>query len=117
MSQPMQISVSDDGTTTLINVFTVDPSNQDELVRLAFDGISNIASKVPGFVRAAIHRSVDGTQLVNYIQWADADAWQRSHELLGADPHFVKHMEDVAKIATPAPRLYDVVAVVEASAS
>jgi len=116
MSETMHISVGDDGTTTLVNVFEVDPSNQDELVRLAIDGVSNIASKAPGFIRGAIHRSVDGTRVVNYLHWEDG-AWERAHKTLADDPHFVAHMQDVSKIATASPNFYEVVAVVEGSPS
>ncbi|HZO37301.1 MAG TPA: hypothetical protein VFB41_10555 [Solirubrobacteraceae bacterium] len=117
MTEPrMDVHVRDDGTTTLINVFTVDPSDQDELVRLEIDGISTIASKAPGFVRGAIHRSLDGTRVVNYLHW-EPGAWQRAHEVLGDDPDFVQHMQDVRKVATADPQTYEVIAVIEGEAS
>lgn len=61
---------------TQINVFTVPPNSQqpliDNLVRAA-----EVASEVDGWLSASLHRSLDGTRVVNYAQSADLDAAQR----------------------------------------
>jgi heme-degrading monooxygenase HmoA len=31
-------------------------------------------AKQPGFVSIALHRSKDGSYVVNYVQWRDADS-------------------------------------------
>ncbi|HZO35617.1 MAG TPA: antibiotic biosynthesis monooxygenase family protein [Solirubrobacteraceae bacterium] len=111
----MEISAGK-GPATLVNVIAVDPANQDELVREMVDGVANIASKAPGFVSAALHRSVDGTRVVNYVHWVDTDAWQAAYEYFSDHPGFHHHMEEVRRIATPDPHLYEVVAVIEKSA-
>ncbi|QIY67980.1 antibiotic biosynthesis monooxygenase [Streptomyces sp. RLB1-33] len=109
----IEIRVGYEPTTTIINRFTVDPDDQDELVRIEVDGMSRIASRMPGFVRGSIHRSLDGTSVVNYVHWADGDAWRRAHELGAQDPEYRKHMEAVRRIATAEPHSYKVVAVVD----
>jgi heme-degrading monooxygenase HmoA len=113
----ISIRVGADGATTMINVFTVEPGDQDELVRLEVVGMTGIASKVPGFVRGSIHRSLDGTRLVNYIHWADSDAWRNAHETLQANPEYVEHMENVRRIATADPHPYEVIAVIDGAAA
>jgi hypothetical protein len=61
---------------TQINVFTVEPDGQlpliDYLARAA-----HVASEVPGWLSASLHRGLDGTRVVNYAQSEDLDAAQR----------------------------------------
>ncbi|GAB2510484.1 antibiotic biosynthesis monooxygenase family protein [Nocardia heshunensis] len=70
-----------DGTVTQINVFTVEPGRQqpllDHLARAA-----QVAAEVPGWVSASLHRSLDGTRVVNYAQSTDLDAAHRVIEHL-----------------------------------
>lgn len=54
---------------TMINVFNVDPENQQELVARLTDLSKNTICYFPGFVSGNIHRSLDGTQVVIYAQW------------------------------------------------
>ncbi|MFI8794307.1 antibiotic biosynthesis monooxygenase family protein [Streptomyces sp. NPDC055105] len=109
----ISIRVGASGATTMINLFTVEPGDQDELVRLEVTGMTEIASTMPGFVRGSIHRSLDGTRLVNYIHWADGDAWRNAHEVLQANPEYREHMENVRRIATADPHPYEVIAVID----
>jgi hypothetical protein len=61
---------------TQINVFTVEPDQQlpliDYLARAA-----RVAGEVPGWMSASLHRSLDGTRVVNYAQTEDLDAAQQ----------------------------------------
>jgi quinol monooxygenase YgiN len=57
---------------TFINVFTCDPANQDEVVRLNVEIIEQVAADAPGFISASVHRSLDGTRVTNYLQWETA---------------------------------------------
>lgn len=68
---------------TFINTFRCDPSNQDEVVRINVDIVDQVASTFPGFISAAVHRSADGTRVINYLQWESPEhlaAMQRSPE-------------------------------------
>ena len=47
---------------TLINVFTVDPTNQQRLVDLLTRATEVSVRHAPGFVSASLHRSLDGTK-------------------------------------------------------
>src|SRR5262249_30407728 len=53
------------GHATLINVFTVAPERQRELVDLLIDATEQVIQHVPGFISANIHASIDGTRVVN----------------------------------------------------
>jgi quinol monooxygenase YgiN len=64
------------GIVTHINVFTVAPERQDELVRSLVETVQ-AASKMPGWISASIHRSLDGRQVTNYVQFESREAAQR----------------------------------------
>ncbi|UZK65087.1 antibiotic biosynthesis monooxygenase family protein [Sphingomonas sp. M1-B02] len=58
---------------TQINVFTVPTGGQDELITYLAEA-ARAASDVPGWLSASLHKSLDGTRVVNYAQTADRDA-------------------------------------------
>lgn len=61
---------------TQINVFTVEPDNQRPLIDYLAQA-ARVASEVPGWMSASLHRSLDGTRVVNYAQSEDLDAARR----------------------------------------
>ena len=78
------------GLMTLINVFTVAPEQQQELLDVLVEATENVMRRLPGFVSANLHRSDDGTRVVNYAQWrsrADFEAMLRNPE---ARPHMAQ---------------------------
>jgi heme-degrading monooxygenase HmoA len=90
---------------TLINVFTVRPERQQELVDLLTHATEEVMCHLPGFVAANIHASTDGTRVLNYAQWESADAFQA----MLADSTAQVHMREAAAIAEAYdPHLYTV---------
>jgi antibiotic biosynthesis monooxygenase (ABM) superfamily enzyme len=71
----MAVIQTNDGVVTQINVFTVAPENQQQLIALLSDAAA-FASGIPGWVSASIHRSLDGTKVVNYAQAKDLESAQ-----------------------------------------
>lgn len=63
----------DHDVVTLINVLTVDPERQDDLVDLLIASTEGSVRERPGFVSASIHPSLDGSRVVNYAQWRTED--------------------------------------------
>ncbi len=61
---------------TQINVFTVDGGRQQELIEYLAHA-ARVASEVEGWISASLHRSIDGTRVVNYAQSRDLDAARR----------------------------------------
>ncbi len=61
---------------TLINVFTVNPEKQESLVNLLVEATESVVCKLPGFVSANIHQSLDGVRVINYAQWENKEAFQ-----------------------------------------
>ncbi len=91
---------------TLINVFEVDPPNQEKLIDLLVKATEETMNKFPGFISANIHRSLDGSKVVNYAQW-------RSREDFAAmlkNPDAQKHMQEAYQLTKRIdPHLYEVV--------
>jgi quinol monooxygenase YgiN len=69
------------GLVTLINVFTVEPSNQQKLLDILARATNTSVRDVPGFISAALHRSVDGTKVTMYSQCKSAEHYQHYQSL------------------------------------
>jgi hypothetical protein len=100
----MPIIVPDTGIITQINVFTVPPGAQQPLIE-HLSRSAAVAAEVDGWLSASLHRSLDGTRVVNYAQSADRDAAAR----------VIAHLVDRGMIdanrayGTADPGLYEVV--------
>ena len=55
---------------TQITTVKMDPDNQDEVLALMKERARFMAMQ-PGFVSVSLHRSEDGSHVVNYVQWTD----------------------------------------------
>ncbi|MFB7493706.1 antibiotic biosynthesis monooxygenase family protein [Streptomyces sp. NPDC056161] len=90
---------------TLINIFTVSPDRQDELVELLARATEETMRHQPGFIRANFHASKDGLRVINYAQWES----EEHYRAMLANPEARVHMDQAAKIATDVqPRLFRV---------
>jgi heme-degrading monooxygenase HmoA len=98
---------ADAPVVTLINVFTVDPVTQQELVDAWRQATDEVMRQLPGFVSASIHRSVDGTKVVNYAQWETREAFAAMFQ----NPQASAHLTRLTEIGTPDPVLCEVVSV------
>ncbi|MFD0265448.1 antibiotic biosynthesis monooxygenase family protein [Streptomyces sp. NPDC127106] len=90
---------------TLINVFTVAPERQQELIALLTHATEETMKHQPGFICANFHASQDGERVINYAQW-ETEAHYRA---MLADPAARVHMDQAATIASDVqPRLFHV---------
>ncbi|MGX1756650.1 antibiotic biosynthesis monooxygenase family protein [Streptomyces lydicus] len=90
---------------TLINVFTVLPERQAELVAVLSRATEETMKDRPGFISANIHASADGERVVNYAQWESEEHFRT---MLG-DPTAQEHMAKAAALAEGFdPRLFAV---------
>jgi quinol monooxygenase YgiN len=90
---------------TLINVFTVDSSNQSRLVELLTKATATFVRYARGFISASLHRGRDGTKVTMYAQWRSLD----DYEAMRRDPGPVPYLQEALTIATFEPGIYDVV--------
>jgi heme-degrading monooxygenase HmoA len=100
---PTTIISTEDEVMTLINVFTVKPADQEELIDVLVEATS-VMRQIPGFVSANLHRSRDGQRVVNYVQWRTVQHFQAMLE----DPRATPHMQRAAELGTYDPIICDV---------
>ena len=72
----MPIIAASSDIITQINVFTVSSGDQDALIDY-LSTAARAAREVDGWLSASLHKSLDGTRVVNYAQSADRDAAKR----------------------------------------
>ena len=100
----MTITQNEKNIITSINTFIVeDSSKQQRVVEILKDATQQILIKHDGFISARIHKSLDGTKVVNYVQWED----KKAIEKMLNDPSVIIHMNDVATIANVDRSLYE----------
>src|SRR5262245_50794842 len=92
---PMEMTIrANSGVMTLINVFTVDPENQQKLVAVLKEGTETLMSKHEGYVAASIHVSKDGRRVINYSQWKSV----KDIEAMRQHPDVGPYMKRVAAL-------------------
>ena len=94
----------DNNVVTLINVFAVEPENQQQLVDLLVEATEKTMKNVSGFVSANIHKSLDGVRVVNYAQWRSREDF----EAMVKNPEAQAHMKPIMEIAKADFHLYEV---------
>jgi len=90
---------------TLINVFTVEPANQQQLLELLARATETSVRHAPGFISASLHRSLDGTKVTMYAHCRSVADYQAMRENPTAQPH----LQQALAIAKFYPGMYEVV--------
>ena len=84
--------------------FSMQPENQPKMVELAKEHVKS-AMELPGLISATFHRSLDGTRVINYGQWANKEAIEE----LRKQPGFGKEKPYWEGLADNEYHLYEVV--------
>jgi quinol monooxygenase YgiN len=90
---------------TLINVFTVEPANQQRLLNLLTHATETSVRHSSGFISSSLHRSLDGTKVVMYAQWRSIEDYQAMRE----NPTPIPYLQEALTIAKFEPGIYEVV--------
>jgi quinol monooxygenase YgiN len=90
---------------TLINVFTVEPANQQKLIELLARAAKTSVRYAPGFISSSLHRSLDGTKVTMYAQWRSVEDYQAMRENPAPQPY----LQQALAIAKFEPGMYEVV--------
>src|SRR5262249_57673037 len=95
--QMMEMTIrANSGVMTLINVFAVDPENQQRLIAVLKEGTEALMSKLAGYISASIHVSKDGRRVINYSQWKSV----KDIEAIRQHPDVGPYMKRVASLGT-----------------
>jgi quinol monooxygenase YgiN len=89
----------------LINVFTVEPANQQRLVDLLFQATDEFVSRAPGFLSSTLHRSLDGTKVTMYAQWNSVE----DYEAMRRNPGPLPFLQEALAIAKFEPGMYEII--------
>src|ERR1700754_113012 len=103
------MTLANDRPLTLINVFTVEPANQQRLIELLTAATEQSVRYAPGFISARLHRSLDGTKVTMYAQWRSS----ADYEAMRADPAPLPYLQQALAIAKFEPGMYEVVGTFE----
>jgi quinol monooxygenase YgiN len=89
----------------LINVFTIDPANQQKLVDLLTKATDEIKGSTKGFISSALHRSLDGEKVTMYAQWESLEDYQA----MRSNPMASPYLDQALEMARFDPGMYEVV--------
>jgi heme-degrading monooxygenase HmoA len=101
----MEIAIrAESDVATLINVFVVEPGDQDKLIELLKQGTETLMSKQPGYISACFHKGRDGRRVINYAQWRSST----DLEAVRNKPEFGEYFKRVGELAQFEPMVCDV---------
>ena len=93
-----------DDVVTQITTVKVPTDNQSEVLELMTERARFMATQ-PGFVSISLHRSEDGSHVVNYVQWKNRKQLEAAHH----SPEFRKIWPRFGELIEEAePCLYEV---------
>ena len=99
-----EIRENNDIVTQITTVKTT-PDNQSDVLELMTERARFMATQ-PGFVSISLHRSEDGSHIVNYVQWTSRNKLEAAHH----SPEFRKKWPRFGELVKEAdPSLYQVV--------
>ena len=104
---------ADEEPYTLINVFTVAPEKQQQLVETLIETTEGWVKPHPGFLAATIHQSLDETRVANYAQWRNKEAFDRSM----SDPQVRARMSLAVHLGEPDGHFYTIERTIRGSVS
>jgi quinol monooxygenase YgiN len=76
--------------TTLVNILTVEPENQQKLIRLL-----RVVSRLDGWISTSFIAATDQRHVLIYSQWRDL----RSVEAMQSNPDMVAYFPRIAALA------------------
>ncbi len=99
------LEIANNGICTQITTVKLPRENQQQALDLMIERARFMATQ-PGFVSVSLHRSKDGTHLINYIQWTTLEKLESAHH----SPEFHKKWPQFGKLANEIdPGIYEVV--------
>jgi quinol monooxygenase YgiN len=98
---------------TLINVFTVEPAYQQQLIELLMRDTQTLVRHAPGFISSSLHRGLDGTKVTMYAQWHGIQDYQAMRE----NPAALPYLQQARAIENFDPGMYEGVKIFSGTSS
>ena len=106
-SLAQQMQTTDDGSVVLVNVFTIDPSEEEELVA-AWSHDAAFMRQQPGYISTQLHKGVGGSPtFFNYAIWESVESFRKAFQ----NPEFQKRIAQYPSSAVSSPHLFKKLAV------
>ncbi len=98
---------SEEGPIVLINVFTVDSSDEEALLA-AWAHDADFMKAQPGYISTQLHQGLAGSStFINYAVWQDVESFRNAF----THPEFQRRIADYPASAVAAPHLFKKLAV------
>lgn len=98
---------SEAGNVVLINVFTVEPNDEEALIK-AWSHDADFMKSQPGYISTQLHKGIGGSStLINYAVWESVEAFRNAF----TNPEFQKRIGQYPESAVASPHLFKKVAV------
>ena len=102
-----QLQSNEDGSVVLINVFTVDPGEEEALVA-AWAHDAQYMRAQPGYISTQLHKGIGGsTTYFNYAVWESVESFRNAF----SNPEFQKRIGEYPDSAVASPHLFKKLAV------
>jgi heme-degrading monooxygenase HmoA len=91
-----QLQTNEDGSVVLINVFTIDPSDEEALLA-SWSHDADFMKAQPGYISTQLHKGIGGSStFINYAIWESVesfrDAFTQYPDSAVAAPHLFKKL-------------------------
>lgn len=97
-----QMQCNEDGSIVLINVFTIDPSDEDALLA-AWAHDADFMKAQAGYISTQLHKAIGGSSTyVNYAVWESVESFRHAF----TNPEFQKRIGDYPSSAVASPHLF-----------
>ncbi len=102
-----QMQAPEEGPIVLINVFTIDPSDEAALVS-AWSHDADFMKAQAGYISTQLHKAIGGSgTFVNYAVWESVGSFRAAF----TNPEFQKRIADYPESAVASPHLFKKLAV------
>ena len=85
----------DSAVTTLVNVFTLEPDNQPDVLALLREGVETMFAKMPGWISTNLLKGKEGRQVIVYSQWRG----EKDIEAFRQDPRMKPYFQRIGALA------------------
>lgn len=97
-----QLQSNEDGSVVPINVFTIDPQDEDALLE-SWAHDAEFMKAQPGYVSTQMHKAIGGSATyLNYAVWESVESFRNAF----TDPEFQRRIGRYPDSATVSPHLF-----------
>ncbi len=97
-----QMQTNEDGSIVLINVFTIDPADEDALIE-AWSHDAKFMKAQPGYISTQMHKGIGGSPtFINYAVWETVESFRNAF----TNPEFQKRIGQYPDSAKVSPHLF-----------